>query len=89
MSNKAQLIFQGTKFRVVALARYSAGYEDDYVLERQDTDALGDKQWIKVHAWPVKLNGGEGDFCSALVGLLKEALARPNASIIATLQEGK
>ena len=40
-----------TDYRVVALGKWSIGYEDSYLLEKAETDSLGGMRWVKVHNW--------------------------------------
>lgn len=40
-----------TDYRIVALGKWSAGYEDVYLLEKAETDSLGGLRWVQVHDW--------------------------------------
>lgn len=47
----------GTDYRIVAIGRHTAGYEDKYLMEKAEIDALGGLRWIWVHDWSA--DGGE------------------------------
>lgn len=80
-SSKATLLFQGTTHRLIARGTYSAGYEDEYILEKSETDALGGERWIEAFSWRPGnarsyARNDEHPSMTALVALLKEALAK-------------
>ena len=54
-NSKSALLFDwwggNAKRRLVAQARATPGYEDSYVLEELQTDAMGDAKWVETHRW--------------------------------------
>lgn len=40
-----------TSYRLIAVAKWSSGYTDIYVLERATKDALGGDNWAEVQRW--------------------------------------
>lgn len=61
-STKAKLIYEWAtedkaRYRLVALARWTSGYEDEYILECAQTDALGDTRWVKYDQWDKSTTG--------------------------------
>lgn len=38
-------------YRLITIGRYTAGYEDRYVIEKLGADAIGEPQWTAEHAW--------------------------------------
>ena len=87
MSNsKAKLIHEwkhdANRFRLIAIAKFSPGYEDIYTIERCDQDALGNERWLSVDTWEPKkgieasLKFISADTRDALVAGMKDALDR-------------
>jgi hypothetical protein len=38
-------------YRLISLAHYTPGYDDEYVLERAEKDALGGRRWVVARTW--------------------------------------
>jgi hypothetical protein len=55
MANTGQLIAQwSTKagiYRLISIGKFTAGYDDKYVIEKLEPDALGADRWIKHDGW--------------------------------------
>lgn len=55
MNPRAKLVHQwlvaSTSYRIVAIARATAGYEDIFVLEIRRLDSLGNDRWEEVQRW--------------------------------------
>lgn len=72
------------EYRIVALGKWSAGYEDSYLLEKAETDSLGGLRWVKVYDW--KETDGEiywRDVVKPLMEALKQATFAANERKVA------
>lgn len=67
------------KFRIVALADRTPGYEDTYVIEEAQLDALGGERWIEVRRWDTRTCGEDDDLMTALVHGITDARADAEA----------
>jgi hypothetical protein len=54
------------RYRLIARAKFTPGYEDVYVIEKLGTDSLGEPRWSVEHTW----NPGEEDDDDDSIGTL-------------------
>lgn len=76
---KATLIhewdFEGERFRLVARGKYNQGYEDEYIVEYLDADALGEPRWTPTaHKWDASK---KDSIMNVLVGAIKSLIKNP------------
>lgn len=58
------------QYRLIAKADATAGYEDEYVIEKLSQDALGEPRWDRHHGWRAKSEMA----LTMLVGAIKHIL---------------
>ena len=59
------------RYRLIAKADSTPGYEDEYVIESLDADSLGEPRWTRLIEWRAAPN----DSATWLVGAIKSLLA--------------
>lgn len=57
------------RYRLLAIAKHTPGYEDAYVIEHLDTDSLGEPKWTVIHQWDK-----EKGVSNLLVGAIKSVI---------------
>lgn len=57
------------RLRLIALGKWSPGYEDFYVVDRLSTDTMGEPSWVRVHEFTTASNTHRH-----LMGALKSVL---------------
>jgi hypothetical protein len=67
----------GKSYRLVATANYTIGYEDNYVVERQEQDSLGGARWEAIESWATAGISGKGDIRTILVAGIKALVDHP------------
>ncbi len=55
------------RYRLVAVGKFSAGYEDEYVIEQLGADAIGEPKWTGHARWKPE----PGDVNTLLVAAIK------------------
>ncbi len=62
------------RFRLIATAKWSAGYEDDYRVEKLGADGLGEPRWDYHAQWTAKDTDVDSHVKTMLVGVIKQLL---------------
>ena len=65
------------QYRLIAVGKHTAGYEDIYVIEQLGTDSLGEPCWERVDKWDAAVDRR----AQMLVGAVKAALGMKPAAL--------
>jgi hypothetical protein len=73
----AQWRHDSKTYRMVSVGTWSRGFEDELVVEREDSDTLGGSRWVEVDRWRPGGIDGARDIRSVLAAGVKAAMSPP------------
>lgn len=78
-------------YRLLAKGKWSAGYEDEYILEAAHIDNLGDRRWDHVNTWSKVDHYGRVQLVEAIKAAQREQrgdVVEKIAAFVATFPDG-